>query len=107
LARSVRAGFRRNALTRGTAGEFSTTSPTLNRFEIEDRNHGGGDSAFDWAHQLRDRAAAVTLVHRSDKYRAHGATVAEVNAAVAAGGRRCFRSMSFTMFCRRRPDSPA
>jgi len=46
---------------------------------------GGGDSAFDWAHQLRDRASAVTLVHRSDKYRAHGATVAEVNAAVAAG----------------------
>jgi thioredoxin reductase (NADPH) len=46
---------------------------------------GGGDSAFDWAHQLRDRAAAVTLVHRSDKYRAHGATIAEVNAAVEAG----------------------
>jgi thioredoxin reductase (NADPH) len=46
---------------------------------------GGGDSAFDWAHQLRDRASAVTLVHRSDKYRAHGATVAEVNAAVIAG----------------------
>jgi thioredoxin reductase len=46
---------------------------------------GGGDSAFDWAHQLRDRAAAVTLVHRSDKYRAHGATIAEVKAAVEAG----------------------
>src|SRR6266550_3032253 len=46
---------------------------------------GGGDSAFDWAHQLRDRASAVTLVHRSDKYRAHGATVAEVNAAAVAG----------------------
>jgi thioredoxin reductase len=46
---------------------------------------GGGDTAFDWAHQLRDRAAAVTLVHRSDKYRAHGATVAEVHAAVEAG----------------------
>ena len=46
---------------------------------------GGGDTAFDWAHQLRDRAAAVTLVHRSDKYRAHGATVTEVNAAVEAG----------------------
>jgi thioredoxin reductase (NADPH) len=46
---------------------------------------GGGDTAFDWAHQLRDRAAAVTLVHRSDKYRAHGATVAEVQAAVEAG----------------------
>src|SRR5438270_4629089 len=47
---------------------------------------GGGDSAFDWAQQLRDRAKAVTLVHRSDKYRAHGATIADVQAA-AAGGR--------------------
>ena len=46
---------------------------------------GGGDSAFDWCHQLRDRAEAVTLVHRSDKYRAHGATVTEVQAAVDAG----------------------
>ena len=42
---------------------------------------GGGDSAFDWAQQLRDRAKAVTLVHRSDKYRAHGATVAEIGRA--------------------------
>ena len=46
---------------------------------------GGGDSAFDWAQQLRDRARAVTLVHRSDKYRAHGATVADVQAAANAG----------------------
>lgn len=46
---------------------------------------GGGDSAFDWAQQLRDRAEAVTLVHRSDKYRAHGATVADVQAAATAG----------------------
>jgi thioredoxin reductase (NADPH) len=46
---------------------------------------GGGDSAFDWAQQLRDRAKAVTLVHRSDKYRAHGATIADVQAAVASG----------------------
>jgi ferredoxin/flavodoxin---NADP+ reductase len=46
---------------------------------------GGGDSAFDWCHQLVGRAASVTLVHRSDKYRAHGATVAEVHAAVEAG----------------------
>jgi thioredoxin reductase len=46
---------------------------------------GGGDSAFDWAQQLRDRAKAVTLVHRSDKYRAHGATVADVQAAATAG----------------------
>ena len=46
---------------------------------------GGGDSAFDWAQQLRDRARAVTLVHRSDKYRAHGATVADVVAAASEG----------------------
>lgn len=46
---------------------------------------GGGDSAFDWAQQLRDRAKAVTLVHRSDKYRAHAATIADVQAAATAG----------------------
>jgi len=46
---------------------------------------GGGDSAFDWAQQLRDRAKAVTLVHRSDKYRAHGATITDVVAAASAG----------------------
>ena len=46
---------------------------------------GGGDSAFDWAQQLRGRASGVTLVHRSDRYRAHGATVADVQAAAAAG----------------------
>jgi thioredoxin reductase (NADPH) len=42
---------------------------------------GGGDSAFDWAAQLRSRAAKVTLVHRSDRFRAHAATVAEVQTA--------------------------
>lgn len=46
---------------------------------------GGGDSAFDWAQQLRDRARAVTLIHRSDRYRAHGATVADVVAAAGSG----------------------
>ena len=46
---------------------------------------GGGDSAFDWAHQLLDRAASVTLVHRSDRFRAHAATVSEVQAAAASG----------------------
>src|SRR4029453_1067808 len=61
---------------------------------------GGGDSAFDWAHQLLDLAAAVTLVHPSprfrrpvavrlvharDRFRAHAATVSEVQAAAAAG----------------------
>jgi thioredoxin reductase (NADPH) len=46
---------------------------------------GGGDSAFDWCAQLRHRARSVTLVHRSDRFRAHAATVAEVQAAAAAG----------------------
>jgi thioredoxin reductase (NADPH) len=46
---------------------------------------GGGDSAFDWAHQISERAAFVTLVHRSDRFRAHAATVREVERAVAAG----------------------
>ncbi len=47
---------------------------------------GGGDSAFDWAAQLRTRARHVSLVHRSDRFRAHAATVFEVQAASAGGG---------------------
>jgi len=49
---------------------------------------GGGDSAFDWAHQLLDRASSVTLVHRSDRFRAHAATVGEIRAACAEGRAR-------------------
>ncbi len=49
---------------------------------------GGGDSAFDWCAQLRDRAASVTLVHRSDRFRAHAATVTEVLAAANLGDGR-------------------
>ena len=49
---------------------------------------GGGDSAFDWAHQLLDRASSVTLAHRSDRFRAHAATVEEVRAATAEGRAR-------------------
>jgi thioredoxin reductase (NADPH) len=46
---------------------------------------GGGDSAFDWAHQLQGRAASVSLVHRSDRFRAHHSTVEAVKEDVAAG----------------------
>jgi thioredoxin reductase (NADPH) len=46
---------------------------------------GGGDSAFDWATQLVGRAAHVSLAHRTDRFRAHGATVAEFQQHVAAG----------------------
>ncbi len=49
---------------------------------------GGGDSAFDWAHQLLMREARITLVHRSDRFRAHAATIAEVEAAAAKGDGR-------------------
>jgi thioredoxin reductase (NADPH) len=46
---------------------------------------GGGDTAFDWAVQLLPRAAGVTLVHRSDRFRAHDATINEFRAACEAG----------------------
>ncbi|HEV2642889.1 MAG TPA: NAD(P)/FAD-dependent oxidoreductase, partial [Candidatus Elarobacter sp.] len=46
---------------------------------------GGGDSAFDWAQQLRGTAEGITLVHRSDRFRAHAATVADVMQSVDAG----------------------
>lgn len=46
---------------------------------------GGGDSAFDWATQLSGIATHVSLVHRSDRFRAHGATVSQFESDVAAG----------------------
>src|SRR3954469_3908356 len=46
---------------------------------------GGGDSAFDWATQLSGIATHVSLVHRSDRFRAHGATVEQFHSDVAAG----------------------
>jgi thioredoxin reductase (NADPH) len=42
---------------------------------------GGGDTAFDWTVQLMGRAASIALIHRSDRYRAHAATVQQVEAA--------------------------
>lgn len=49
---------------------------------------GGGDSAFDWAYTLQPIARSVTLVHRREEFRAHGAMVE----AVQAMGVRLFRS---------------
>ncbi len=46
---------------------------------------GGGDTAFDWATQLVGRARHVTVAHRSDRFRAHSATLAEFRRAVGAG----------------------
>jgi thioredoxin reductase (NADPH) len=39
---------------------------------------GGGDSAFDWAHNLESIAKSITLIHRRDKFRAHEHTVEQV-----------------------------
>lgn len=42
---------------------------------------GGGDSAFDWAHQLNGIAKSITLVHRREGFRAHQATIDAVLAS--------------------------
>src|SRR5262245_46652713 len=42
---------------------------------------GGGDTAFDWTVQLKGKAESIALIHRSDRYRAHAATVQQVEAA--------------------------
>jgi thioredoxin reductase (NADPH) len=39
---------------------------------------GGGDSAVDWSLALEDIAASVTLVHRRKHFRAHAASVADM-----------------------------
>ena len=41
---------------------------------------GGGDSAFDWAYSLAPIARSVSLVHRREQFRAHGAMVEAVRA---------------------------
>ncbi len=46
---------------------------------------GGGDSALDWALALAPQAARLTLVHRSDQFRAAPASMAAFRSLVAAG----------------------
>ena len=46
---------------------------------------GGGDSAFDWAVELAAKAKSLTLVHRSDRFRAAPATVARMRELETAG----------------------
>lgn len=45
---------------------------------------GGGDSAVDWALNLKDYARSVTLIHRRDQFRAHERSVAELRASAVA-----------------------
>jgi ferredoxin/flavodoxin---NADP+ reductase len=46
---------------------------------------GGGDSAFDWAVNLHGIAQRILMIHRRDGFRAHAATVRQVQALAAAG----------------------
>jgi thioredoxin reductase (NADPH) len=46
---------------------------------------GGGDSAFDWAVNLQGIAKSIVMIHRRDGFRAHQATVDQVQALSAAG----------------------
>ncbi len=46
---------------------------------------GGGDSALDWALILKDKCAALTLIHRREGFRAHEASVAQLEEATASG----------------------
>jgi thioredoxin reductase (NADPH) len=46
---------------------------------------GGGDSAVDWALQLKDVAARVYVVHRRPKFRASPETAAQLDAAHGRG----------------------
>ena len=39
---------------------------------------GGGDSAFDWAQNLEGVAESMTLIHRREGFRAHEATIRQV-----------------------------
>lgn len=66
---------------------------------------GGGDTAFDWGVQLLPRAAHVTIVHRTDRFRAHDATINEYRSAVAAGRAQLFTFHEiFDVVCKREPE---
>lgn len=39
---------------------------------------GGGDSAIDWALNLQDTAAEITLIHRRDQFRAHEGSIRQL-----------------------------
>ncbi len=42
---------------------------------------GGGDSAVDWVLNLRDTASHITLIHRSNKFRAHEDSVVKIKSS--------------------------
>lgn len=46
---------------------------------------GGGDSAVDWALELKDRTEALTLIHRRKGFRAHAQSMNQLQEAVDQG----------------------
>jgi thioredoxin reductase (NADPH) len=46
---------------------------------------GGGDSAVDWALDLKDKTTALTLIHRRKGFRAHAQSMKQLDDAVEAG----------------------
>jgi thioredoxin reductase len=46
---------------------------------------GGGDTAFDWAVNLQGIASSILMIHRRDGFRAHQATIDQVQALCQAG----------------------
>ncbi len=46
---------------------------------------GGGDSAVDWALNLKDRTRRLVLIHRREGFRAHAQSMRQMQAAVASG----------------------
>ena len=46
---------------------------------------GGGDSAVDWALNLKDRTRRLVLIHRREGFRAHAGSMRQLEEAVAAG----------------------
>jgi thioredoxin reductase (NADPH) len=50
---------------------------------------GGGDAALDWTLALLDRVGSLVLVHRSGKFRAAPAHVAQMHALCEAGRMQC------------------
>lgn len=46
---------------------------------------GGGDSAVDWALNLKDRTRRLVLIHRREGFRAHAQSMRQLQAAVASG----------------------
>ena len=59
---------------------------------------GGGDSALDWALALAPEAGQLTLVHRSDQFRAAPASLAAFRDIVAAGKARLIEFGNATAF---------